>query len=92
MSELSVVLIYWYISIGLLLGYISRFIFGRRSMRTIPSILLGALGAVTVGVISQIFGLGDNLIMGLIGAIGFLFICNIFRAHPATGSEEIESR
>lgn len=92
MSELSAVLIYWYISIGLLVGYISRFIFGTRSMRTIPSILTGALGAVTVGAISQLFNLGDNLVMGLIGAIGFLFICNIFRSHPATGSEEIESR
>ncbi len=92
MPELSAVFIYWYISIGLLVGYISRFVFGKRSMRTIPSILMGALGAVTIGVISQIFDLGDNLVMGLIGAIGFLFICNIFRSHPATDSEQIESR
>ncbi len=92
MPELSAVYIYWYISIGLLVGYISRFIFGRRGLRTIPSILTGALGSVTCGLISQWFNLGDNLIMGLIGAIGFLFICNIFLSHPESGVAEIESR
>lgn len=92
MTELSAVLIYWYISIGLLVGYASRFIFRDRGMRTLPSILTGALGAVSVGIISQIFNFGDTLIMGLIGSIGFVFICNIFRAHPDTGTADVESR
>lgn len=92
MASISLVYIYWYISIGLLVGYISRFIFGARGLRTIPSLLTGALGAVTVGIISQIFDLGDNLVLGLIGAIGYLFIFNIFLAHPEHKEINVENR
>lgn len=92
MASISLVYIYWYVSIGMLVGYISRFIFGSQGLRTIPSILTGALGAVAVGIISQIFDLGDNLVLGLIGAIGFVFIFNIFRSHSDPENIQVYNR
>lgn len=92
MASISLVYIYWYISIGMLVGYISRFVFGARGLRTLPSIFIGALGSVSVGLISQIFDLGDNLVLGLIGSIGFLFIFNIFRSHGEEEEIQVENR
>ncbi|HYX07647.1 MAG TPA: hypothetical protein VE912_13035 [Bacteroidales bacterium] len=79
--ELSATLIYWYISIGALIGWANNLIFKDKTLKMLPSIGFGVLGAVVLGPVSQLFGYGaDNLVFSLFGAIGVLIIVNMFRS------------
>ena len=85
--EISLTLIYWYISVGALVGLVSNLVFGKRGVEMVHSIGIGILGSVLVGPVAQFFGFGsDNLVFALIGSICFLFIVNAFR-NKATPQE-----
>lgn len=71
--------LFWMLSIGLLIGYLSFLIFKRRGLRLRPSLVIGALGALIVGGAAMILGLAGVNAYAFIGAVGFLFVSNSFR-------------
>lgn len=81
MEELNAVTIYWLISIGLLVGYITDLAMIKRGIGTIGNIVWGAIGSVIIGVISILLNMFGPLIYAAIGSIAFLFLINVFSFH-----------
>ncbi|MEX0944499.1 MAG: hypothetical protein WDZ38_02420 [Balneolaceae bacterium] len=81
MEELNGVTIYWLISIGLLIGFITDIIMIKRGIGMIGNIIFGALGTVIIGVISIWLGLFAPLIFAAVGSIALLFLVNVFSFH-----------
>jgi uncharacterized membrane protein YeaQ/YmgE (transglycosylase-associated protein family) len=78
MEELNAVTIYWLISIGLLIGYITDLIMIKRGIGMIGNVIWGAGGSVIIGVICIILGLFAPLVYATLGSITFLFLINVF--------------
>lgn len=70
--------IFWMISIGLILGYASYFVFMKYSIRLGLSLFLSTLGAVLVGMIAYYFAFDLPLMYAVLGGILFLFLANAF--------------
>jgi uncharacterized membrane protein YeaQ/YmgE (transglycosylase-associated protein family) len=83
MEELNGVTIYWLISIGLLVGYITDLVMIKRGIGVMGNLVWGAIGSVLIGVICILLGLFGPLIYAAIGSIAFLFLINVFSFHPA---------
>lgn len=81
MEELNAVTIYWLISIGLLVGYLTDLIMIKRGIGMIGNIVWGAIGSLILGVICIILGLFGPLVYAAIGSIAFLFLINVFSFH-----------
>ncbi|MFO7846246.1 MAG: hypothetical protein R6V27_06785 [Balneolaceae bacterium] len=81
MEIMTWVHIYWFISIGLLVGLFIGLIVGREGMSIEGNILFGAIGAVIMGSIGIWAGLGDGVWFSFIGMVAFLFIVNVFHEH-----------
>ncbi|HEX6983079.1 MAG TPA: hypothetical protein VF181_09985 [Balneolaceae bacterium] len=73
--------IFWMITIGLILGYVSYFLHYESDLAVdlVPSILIGMLGALIGGVTAFFFNFYLPTAYAFIGSIGFLFIINAFR-------------
>jgi uncharacterized membrane protein YeaQ/YmgE (transglycosylase-associated protein family) len=73
--------IFWIITIGLILGYISYFLHYESDLAVnlVPSILIGMTGALVGGGIAFLFGFYLPSAFAILGSIGFLFIINAFR-------------
>lgn len=84
MEELNAVTIYWLISIGLLVGYITDIIMIKRGIGMIGNVVWGAIGSVIIGVVCIVIGLFGPLIYAAIGSIAFLFLINVFSFHPSS--------
>jgi uncharacterized membrane protein YeaQ/YmgE (transglycosylase-associated protein family) len=81
MEELNAVTIYWLISIGLLVGYITDIIMIKRGIGMIGNVVWGAIGSLILGVICIVLGLFGPLVYAAIGSIAFLFLINVFSFH-----------
>lgn len=81
MGELSGTLIYWYISVGLIVGLANSVIIGKEGVRFISNIIFGVIGAVIMGMIGFAAGLGDGVFLSFIATWLFLFIVNVFHQH-----------
>lgn len=89
MEELNGVTIYWLISIGLLIGYITDLIMIKRGIGTIGNILWGAAGSVIIGVSVILLNMFAPLVYAALGSIAFLFLINVFSFHT---EEEKDAR
>lgn len=87
MEELNLVTIYWLISIGLLVGFITDIIMIKRGIGMIGNIVWGAIGSVIIGVVCIVLGLFGPLIYAAIGSVAFLFLINVFSFHPSNVSD-----
>lgn len=70
--------LFWMITIGLVIGFAGYYLFGKRGVKLIPSILMSVLGAVVAGMAGYIFNFEATLAFAVIGAMAFLFITNAF--------------
>lgn len=68
-----------YITIGLVVGWLSRLITKDRGVKTIPSLFFGVLGALAGTFIVQAVGLAGTAFYAAVGAVGVLFTVNVFR-------------
>lgn len=84
MEELNAVTIYWLISIGLLVGYLTDLAMIKRGIGTIGNVVWGAVGSVIIGVVCIILNLFGPLVYAAIGSIAFLFLINVFSFHTDT--------
>jgi uncharacterized membrane protein YeaQ/YmgE (transglycosylase-associated protein family) len=84
MEELNAVTIYWLISIGLLVGYLTDLTMIKRGIGTIGNVVWGAVGSVIIGIVCIILNLFGPLVYAAIGSIAFLFLINVFSFHTDT--------
>lgn len=89
MEELNAVVIYWLISIGLLVGFVVDLAMFKNGIGMISNVVWGAVGSVIIGVIAIWFGLFAPLMYAAIGSITFLFLFNVFSLHT---SENVEAK
>lgn len=89
MEELNLVVIYWLISIGLLVGFIVDLAMIKRGIGMFGNVAWGAVGSLIIGVIAIWFGLYAPLLYAAIGSIAFLFLFNVFSIHT---SENVEAK
>jgi uncharacterized membrane protein YeaQ/YmgE (transglycosylase-associated protein family) len=82
MEELNGVTIYWLISIGLLVGFFMDLIIGKRGMGMNGNLIGGVIGSVIIGVAAIYLNLFGALVYAVLGAVAFLFLCNVFNIHP----------
>lgn len=83
MEELNAVTIYWLISIGLLVGYVTDLLMIKRGIGMYGNLIWGAIGSVLIGVIAILFNLFGALIYAAVGSIAFLFLINVFSFDPS---------
>lgn len=81
METITNVMIYWYISIGLLIGYIYGMIMKKEGAPMKWNIFWGMMAAIIMGIIGVINGLGDGIWFSFIATIAFLFLVNVFHNH-----------
>lgn len=89
MEELNLVVIYWLISIGLLVGFIVDLAMIKRGIGMIGNVVWGAVGSVIIGVMAIWLNLYAPLLYAAIGSIAFLFLFNVFSIHT---SENVEAK
>ncbi|MDZ7806210.1 MAG: hypothetical protein U5K71_03745 [Gracilimonas sp.] len=68
-----------YISIGLVIGWLSRVIAKDRGVTMLPSLAFGVIGAMVGTAIVFMFDLAGAAIYAAVGAFALLFIVNTFR-------------
>jgi uncharacterized membrane protein YeaQ/YmgE (transglycosylase-associated protein family) len=68
-----------YITIGLVIGWISRVITKKRGVTMLPSLAFGVLGALAGTLIVYSVGLAGTAFYAMVGAVGVLFTVNVFR-------------
>lgn len=81
MEELNLVTIYWLISIGMLVGFLTDIAMFKRGIGTIGNVVWGAVGSVIIGVVCILLDLFAPLVFAAIGSIAFLFLINVFSFH-----------
>ena len=73
-------LIYGFLVIGLMVGYLGSLLFGDENGLSItPCLILGVFGSYSGGLLVMAFNFGGEPMFALIGAVCFVFIGNVFR-------------
>jgi len=73
-------LLYGFLVIGLMIGYLGSMLFGTENGLSItPCMFLGVLGSYTGGLLVMAFNFGGEPMFAVIGAVCFVFIGNVFR-------------
>lgn len=80
MEVLSGTLIFWFISVGLVVGALTSVLIWNRGVKLVTNLVGGVLGALVVGVISVYLEFPGSLVFALVGSISILFILNVFHA------------
>lgn len=81
MEVISNVMIYWYISMGLLIGFVYGLLMKKEGAPMKWNIFWGMAAAVIMGVIGVFNGLSDGIWFSFIATIAFLFLVNVFHNH-----------
>jgi hypothetical protein len=81
MQEITWYLIYWYASIGLLVGFIFGVIIRDEGVSIEANIFWGVVGAVMMGVIGFMSNIGDGVFFSFWATWAFLFLINVFHQH-----------
>lgn len=83
MEALSGTLVFWFISVGLVVGALTKVLVWNRGVKLVTNLVAGVLGAVVVGAISVFLEFPGSLIFALVGSISILFILNVFHAQES---------
>ena len=81
MVELSATAYFWFITLGLLIGYVFGQMMKNEGIALGANILWGIIGAVLTGTFGVIFGLGDGLLFATAGTLAILYLVNVFHLH-----------
>lgn len=76
-----------YITIGLVIGWISRLITQERGVTLLPSLAFGVLGALAGTGIVYTVDLAGTAFYAAVGAVSVLFTVNVFRQDEPIFSE-----
>lgn len=81
MDVITGTLIYWYISVGLIVGLSMALIIRKEGVSFYANIIFGVIGSVGIGIIGIATGIGDGVFFSFIGTWLFLFLINVFHQH-----------
>lgn len=81
MIEISATAIFWFITLGLVIGLITGIIMGKEGIGVSYNLIWGVGSAVTVGIIAIKLNFGDGLLFATIGTLSILFLANAFHQH-----------
>jgi len=81
MIELSGTAIFWFISLGLIIGSFYGLIIKREGISVAGNIIWGVISSVLTGSLGIWLNFGDGLLFAFVCTIAFLFIVNVFHQH-----------
>lgn len=81
MIEVSATAIYWFISLGLVMGLTVGVVMGKEGTGVPVNITWGVAAAILTGIIGIEFGFGDGLLFSMAGTLAILFLVNAFHQH-----------
>ena len=68
-----------YIVIGLVIGWVSRLLLKERGVKMMPSLAFGVIGALVATGTVYVMGISGHGFYAVVGAVGVLFVVNVFR-------------
>lgn len=71
--------IFGFLTLGTIIGWLSYRVLGKRGMRMLPSVIIGAVSAIIGGLVVMIFGLAGSGYYAAITSLGTLFTINAFK-------------
>ncbi|NGP76552.1 hypothetical protein G3570_07905 [Balneolaceae bacterium YR4-1] len=83
MIEISATAIYWFITLGLVIGLTVGVIMGKEGTGVPVNIIWGVAAAILTGVIGIKLNFGDGLLFSMAGTLAVLFLVNAFHQHHA---------
>jgi hypothetical protein len=81
MKILSLTQIYWYASIGAVIGFIFGVVIKKEGVSLEANLFWGVVGAILMGAIGFNRGLGDGVLFSFMATWVFLFLINVFHQH-----------
>jgi uncharacterized membrane protein YeaQ/YmgE (transglycosylase-associated protein family) len=81
MEALTGVQIYWYTSVGLIVGFLIGIFIKKEGVSLRGNLFWGVVGANIMGYIGVQFGLSDGVWFAFIATWPFLFLINAFHQH-----------
>ncbi|MCW9705841.1 hypothetical protein [Fodinibius salsisoli] len=73
--------LFWFIALGLAIGWAFGMIIKKEGIPLWANIMWGTFASVLTGIIGMFFGFGDGLLFALVYTLAFLFIANVFHHH-----------
>jgi uncharacterized protein YacL len=81
MIEISATAIYWFITLGLIIGLTVGVIMGKEGTTVTVNLIWGVIGAIMTGIIGIVLNFGDGLLFSMAGTLAILFLVNAFHQH-----------
>lgn len=81
MIEVSATAIFWFISLGLVIGLLSGIIMSKEGVGVPANIIWGVISAIVTGIIAIELGFGDGLLFAMASTLAILFLVNAFHQH-----------
>jgi hypothetical protein len=81
MIEVSGTAIFWFISLGLVVGLLFGAIIKKEGVSVPINIFWGVTGSIGTGIIAIVLGFGDGLLFAMAGSLCILFLVNAFHHH-----------
>lgn len=81
MIEVSATAIYWFITLGLVIGLTVGVIMGKEGTGVPVNIIWGVAAAILTGIIGIVLNFGDGLLFSMAGTLAILFPVNAFHKH-----------
>lgn len=81
MEALTLTLIYWYASVGLLVGLVFGLIIEKEGVSLEANVFWGFVGGIIMGIIGLYWGIGDGVFFSSFTNLAFLFLINVFHQH-----------
>lgn len=73
--------IYWFISVGLVVGFLVGIFINGEGVSLMANLFWGVVGGLIMGYIGVQLGLGDGVWFSFIANWPFLFLINVFHQH-----------
>ncbi|MEX0906178.1 MAG: hypothetical protein WD604_09340 [Balneolaceae bacterium] len=73
--------LYWFISVGLAVGFTVHLIIRNEGISLWGNLIWGVIGAIFAGTMGLYFNLGDGVLFSFIGTLLILFDVNVFHQH-----------
>lgn len=81
MIEVSGTAIFWFISLGLVIGLLFGVIIKKEGVGVKTNIIWGVIGSISTGIIAIELEFGDGLLFAMAGSLCILFLVNAFHQH-----------
>lgn len=81
MEAITATSLFWFISLGLIMGWLTGKIIKEKGISLYANLVWGMAGAVISGSTGIIFEMGDGLLFAVAGTSCILFLVNVFHLH-----------